>query len=289
MISYADFITLLFALFVVMYAISSVNEGKYRVLSDSLTQAFRNASNAQGVSSGVTPIPSGPAVPASVAKQARGNAEAESRREQHSRKMRSMAEDIKRALEPLVRGGQVSVTEGTNGISIEINASALFSPGEAQLGVEASRPLQAVAELVAQGDFPVKVEGHTDTIPISTPAFPSNWELSAVRASSVVRLFVNSGVAPIRLTAAGYGDQHPVAENATAQGRARNRRVTILIESTMPDLASASVEPGNQTDAALSTMPGAVTAMPLVKGFEGALGTPENIRLVPRSASSGAN
>jgi len=75
------------------------------------------------------------------------------------------------------------------------------------------------------------VEGHTDITPIATAMFPSNWELSAVRASSVVRLFVDGGVKPSRLTAAGYGDQRPVADNATADGRARNRRVTILIES----------------------------------------------------------
>ena len=97
--------------------------------------------------------------------------------------------------------------------------------------MEANRALRAVAEVIAGGDFPIKVEGHTDTLPISTPYFPSNWELSSARASSVVRLFVESGVAPGRLTAAGYSDQRPVADNASPEGRARNRRVTILIES----------------------------------------------------------
>ena len=84
-------------------------------------------------------------------------------------------------------------------------------------------------------DFPITVEGHTDPTPIATPQFPSNWELSGARASSVVRLFVDAGVAAQRLTATGYGEQRPVASNDTQEGRARNRRVTILIEAQHPD------------------------------------------------------
>lgn len=118
------------------------------------------------------------------------------------------------------------------------------------------------------------MEGHTDTLPISTPYFPSNWELSAVRASSVVRLFVESGVAPARLTAAGYADQRPVADNSTAEGRARNRRVTILIESMSPDLMDSP---------SVTTEVGSNSSM---KNVDGALGTPENIRLVPSAGTS---
>jgi chemotaxis protein MotB len=79
------------------------------------------------------------------------------------------------------------------------------------------------------------VEGHTDNIPISTPQFPSNWELSAARAASVVRLFIDTGMDPRRLTATGYADQRPVADNATGEGRQSNRRVAITIESRLPD------------------------------------------------------
>jgi chemotaxis protein MotB len=238
MVSYADFVTLLFAFFVVMYAISSVNEGKYRVLSDSLVQAFRSADNQKGVTIVNSPQAVAAMVAPVVAKQPTAvDTAAEAKRAEYLQKMRSIAEEVKRVLDPLVRGGQVRITEGIHGISIEINASALFNPGEAQLGVDATRALRAVAEVIAKGDFPIKVEGHTDTIPISTPFFPSNWELSAVRASSVVRLFIESGVIPARLTAAGYADQRPVADNSTSEGRARNRRVTILIESMAPEVA----------------------------------------------------
>ena len=92
-----------------------------------------------------------------------------------------------------------------------------------------------MAEVTAAADFPIIVEGHTDPTPIATAQFPSNLELSGARASSVVRLFVDSGVAPQRLTATGYGEQRPVADNDTPEGKARNRRVTILIEAQNPD------------------------------------------------------
>lgn len=277
LVSYADFITLLFAFFVVMYAISSVNEGKYRVLSDSMVQAFRSATNQQGMAMVTPPQTVSLPITPVVAKAPKADPVAEARRTEYRQKMRNMAEDVKRVLEPLVRGGQVRVTEGVNGISIEINASALFNPGEALLGPEAVRALQAIAEVVAAGDFPIKVEGHTDNLPISTPLFPSNWELSAVRASSVVRLFVGAGVAPERLTAAGYGDQRPVADNALAEGRARNRRVTIQIESMAPEVAEAPT-----TTTEIVAAPQRPEGVRQVPDADGALGTPENLRLVPR-------
>jgi chemotaxis protein MotB len=146
-----------------------------------------------------------------------------------------MAREINEALAPLVREGQVRITEGALGITVEINASVLFAPGDARLDPGAVQALIAVAQILAPTDFPIIVEGHTDNVPISTPQFPSNWELSGMRASSVVRLFVDSGVDPRRMTATGYADQRPVADNATPEGRQRNRRVAITIESRLPD------------------------------------------------------
>jgi len=240
LVSYADFITLLFAFFVVMYSLSSINEGKYRVLSDSLVSAFRSVNlNASGEQIVVPPIASAiptatpPAPPPPVVSRTPEQAEAEARRQAQVARMRSVADEIRRVLEPLTRGGQVSVSEGALGITVEINASVLFAPGEAALGDAAITALRAVAEVLAGADFPVTIEGHTDNTPINTFRFPSNWELSAVRASSVVRLFVESGVAAWRLTAAGYGDQRPLSDNTNEEGRARNRRVTILIESML--------------------------------------------------------
>ncbi len=234
LVSYADFITLLFAFFVVMYAISQVNEGKYRVLSDTMASAFRSV---PGSSSGAL-VQVNPNAPSPMAIPVRKNPaqlKTEETKRQNKEKMRNMAKELKEALGPLVQGGQVRVTEGAMGITIEINASVLFATGEARLDVTAVRALAAVAQILAPTEFPITVEGHTDNAPISTPQFPSNWELSGARAASVVRLFIDSGVDPRRMTALGFADQRPVADNALPDGRSRNRRVAINIEANVPD------------------------------------------------------
>ncbi len=242
LVSYADFITLLFAFFVVMYAVSSVNDGKYRVLSDSIISAFRNVpGSTSGAQVPVAPPSSAlvlpmivPNRPMIVSKPAN-----DENKRQTKEKMRNMAQEINEALGPLVKNGQVRITEGAQGITIDINASLLFLPGDARLATEAVNALSSVARILAPTDFPITVEGHTDNIPISTPQFPSNWELSGVRASSVVRLMIENGVAASRLTATGYADQRPLADNASPDGRARNRRVAITIESKTPDLTES--------------------------------------------------
>lgn len=239
LVSYADFITLLFAFFVVMYAISSVNEGKYRVLSDSLVNAFRNVevvSSGQIVDmqtrSSIVPKPPNPGKDPKVEEQ----------RRQTRDKMKNIAQDIFQVLAPLVQQGKVRVVETTRGVTIEISDSILFAPGQAQLESTSSKALRMVAEVLAPTDFPVTIEGHTDNVPINTAQFPSNWELSAVRATTVLRLFADAGVVPSRLTAIGYGDTRPVESNQTAENRARNRRVSILIDSLIPEAPASAPE-----------------------------------------------
>jgi chemotaxis protein MotB len=237
LVSYADFITLLFAFFVVMYAISSVNEGKYRVLSDSISSAFRNI---PGSTSGAM-VQVNPSVPTPVSipfrKPQVTNLKTDVTREKNRQLLRNKAKEINEALAPLVQQGQVRITEGALGITVEINASVLFDSGEARLQIPAIRAISAVGQILATTDFPITVEGHTDNAPINTPLFPSNWELSGARAASVVRLFVDTGVDPRRLAATGYADQRPMADNATTEGRQRNRRVAINMESKTPDNA----------------------------------------------------
>jgi len=225
LVSYADFMTLMFAFFVVMYALSSVNEGKYRVLSESLLGAFTSKAPAR-IPPAAQPLPRDlPPRPMikPVDPQAR-------EREQ----MRLIGQDILKVLDPLVRDGQVKVTQSNRGISVEINASVLFASGQAQLRAESGRVLQQVARVLAMAQQRIQVEGYTDDTPISTSQFPSNWELSAARASSVVRLFIDHGVVQERLSAVGYGPNHPMTSNATAEGRARNRRVTVMILAETP-------------------------------------------------------
>jgi chemotaxis protein MotB len=149
--------------------------------------------------------------------------------------MTKLAQDLLSTLAPLVKEGKVRVTQNSRGVSVEINASVLFDPGAALLTSESREALQAVAVLLKADPHAVQVEGHTDNVPIRNTNFPSNWELSAARAGAVVRLFIDSGVAPARLTAVGHADNYPVAPNAQADGRARNRRVAVTILSGIPD------------------------------------------------------
>ncbi len=242
LVSYADFITLLFAFFVVMYALSSINEGKYRIMSDSISSAFRSDPGMSPASQpGISPGTSAPMPTKRLLQNAKTDAMQVVKRE----RLRNMAKELNKALAPLVDEGKVKVTEGALGITVDINASVLFAPGDARLDLGAVRALAAVAQILAPTDFPIIVEGHTDNTPISTAQFPSNWELSGMRASSVVRLFIETGVDGRRLTATGYAEQRPLADNATAEGRQRNRRVAITIESRNPDNAVEVPIPGN--------------------------------------------
>jgi chemotaxis protein MotB len=226
LISYADFMTLLFAFFVVMYAISSVNENKYRVVSESIDAAM-----------GKIPLdaaqPATPAVHLSPSLQTLTQTKDIQRHEQNQ--MSGVASNILDAMSPLMRDGKVRVTQNRRGITIEINANVLFHPGRANLETGSLKVLESVARVLINEPYNIEIAGHTDDVPISNSSFISNWELSAVRASSVVRLFADSGIQSTRLTAIGRADSQPVEPNATAEGRARNRRVELMILSSLPD------------------------------------------------------
>ncbi len=214
LVSYADFITLLFAFFVVMYAISQVNEGKYKLLSDALIQAFKPEASLQGTSSADRVMP-GEGVRSSA--------------EQGKARLEKIAQELVTSLGDLVKTGQVRVTESGIGLAIEINASVLFESAQADLMPQAMPVLASLAEALSPLPNDIQVEGHTDSTPINSARFPSNWELSASRAGSVVRLFNALGVASVRLVAVGYADTRNIAPNDTPEGRSRNRRVTVMI------------------------------------------------------------
>jgi chemotaxis protein MotB len=240
LVSYADFITLLFAFFVVMYSVSQVNEGKYRVLSDSLVNAFKTTPTAATPISpalridasikGTSNISSIPVLKQTIFVRKPDPAQ-EAQQKQQREKMKGVAEDLIKAMESLVKEGQVRVTQSAHGIAIEINASVLFASGQASLEPGSIKALRAVGGVLAKVPNDIQVEGFTDNTPINTVAFPSNWELSTARASSVVRLLAESGAPTERLVAVGYGEFRPVDSNSTPEGRARNRRVTIMILS----------------------------------------------------------
>jgi chemotaxis protein MotB len=235
LVSYADFITLLFAFFVVMYSVSSVNDGKYRVLSDTLTDAFLTSAESlepiQVAGEHATPerpepeqsiLPIEQPVPEPLPPQETQPAEKPVSLEQ-------VVNDLKSKLQPFINKDLVNVTQTDKGIEVEMKSKMLFESGSARLSREAMTALRDVAGILAPIPQEIEVEGHTDNVPIQTIAFPSNWELSAARAASVVHLLTRLGVDSHRLAAIGYGEFRPVASNDTEEGRQKNRRVALII------------------------------------------------------------
>lgn len=235
LVSYADFITLLFAFFVVMYSISQVNESKYRVLSNTLTAAF----NQPEVS--LNPVQIGETVKTNPinliqldAAATRDGADAADP-DRLPEAFRDIGQQMERALGELIRQNLVAVRGNEEWLEIELRSSLLFDSGDATLSVPALQLLGEIAGILREHANPVRVEGFTDDRPIHTARYPSNWELSSARSASVVRLFIEEGVEPQRLMAVGYGEQQAIGDNATEEGRARNRRVVLMI-SKAPDV-----------------------------------------------------
>ena len=292
LVSYADFITLLFAFFVVMYAVSSVNEGKMRVLSDSLVATFSSRQKS------LSPIQVGELVRSRIVDDkalitkpgemparkeneikreetsAKGqgadgdfgrddtdrdtheveeghpngsgesgegegdgtvaaeSGDANSGTGQDSDQMRdvdTIADEVEQAMGALIMRDLVNVRRGEQWLEVEFKTSLLFTSGAARVAADAVSMIEELAEILTGFPNPVQVEGFTDDIPIKTAIFPSNWELSAARAASVVALLSEFGVAPHRMAAVGFGEHRPIADNSTAEGRSKNRRVVLVI------------------------------------------------------------
>jgi chemotaxis protein MotB len=241
MVSYADFITLLFAFFVVMYGISSVNEGKYKVFGAAINKAFGDKSSAtEGGSVHLTEEE----IYFKSLVDRRNARLAEKQRKQNER-MKNLANTLNEAMSKFVKNGQMNVSQTGRGVEIEINASALFNQGEADIQPEAKKTLADAAKVLGDNEYAIEVEGHTDNLPISTAKFPSNWELSSARASSVVRLFIDQGVVAKRLKAVGSADNQPVVPNDSPEGRARNRRVTITVLTPEAEADATQVAPAS--------------------------------------------
>jgi chemotaxis protein MotB len=290
-IPYGDLVTLLLAFFVVMYAISSVNAGKYRVLSDSLFAAFRGAPRTMDpIQVGEKPNGSGAEIDASIVQstlqgQQRsslapvpvqgGNQQAgASPIANHlsgagaaaAAALQRLADEVTRAMDDLVKQNLVVVRRTEFWIEVEIKTDILYPSGSAHLAPYAVDVIQRLGGALAPFPNPIRVEGHTDNKPISTVAFYSNWELSAARAGSVVRVLQAQGVGPERLAVIGYGDTRPAQPNDTETGRNANRRVVVVILSTELQRQKA---PGDQnalgpippsTDSAVATPVNSVTA-----------------------------
>ncbi|MBO3275748.1 flagellar motor protein MotD [Pseudomonas schmalbachii] len=224
LVSYADFITLLFAFFVVMYSISSINEGKYKILSETLTGVFNQPEQAMKA------IPIGEERPRTTQKELlrdvqNGSAEGDP--------LKQIADSVRAAFGDLIATDQLHVRGNEQWIEITLSSSLLFPSGEAIPNEAAFDIIEKVAGILAPYRNPVNVEGFTDNVPIHNARFPTNWELSTARAASIVRLLAQDGVDPGRLAAVGYGEFRPLADNADAEGRARNRRVVLVVSRNL--------------------------------------------------------
>ncbi len=238
LVSYADFITLLFAFFVVMYSISSVNEGKYKVLSDSLEGIF----NAPQKST--KPIQVGELARSEgykskdihilpIIKSVDMEDEAQQKKEAEEKKeLDRIASKFETSLADLISDGKVSVEMMDDWIEISLEDTIVFTSGGVEPIYEALPIIEKIAQIMRNHENAMLVEGHTDNIPISTGSFPSNWELSAARAASVVRYLSMEGISPARMGAMGYGEFRPIVNNDTSQGRLKNRRVVLLVSKS---------------------------------------------------------
>lgn len=271
-IPYGDLVTLLLAFFVVMYAVSSVNEGKYRVVADSLSQAFG------GPPKSLKPVQFGDKPEKGVVSDAmfntvslRGFEDEQRQLHQPSRDgqyggsnpqrlqgeaqaqaaatLKRMSEAIEQAMQGLIEQQMITVRRTEQWLEIEIRTDILFGSGVARISPHAEPVLRRLADILKPFDNGIRIEGHTDNVPIATAAFPSNWELSAARAASVVHLFMESGVEPTRMTVAGMGEYRPAAENRDSDGRNRNRRVVVVVMAQTDAPAPFSVVPASDMDA----------------------------------------
>ena len=219
LISYADFITLLFAFFVTMYSISTVDQKKMEKAVVAFQGAFAEWRPALGVDG--APLPGVPGRDASLAYGA-----------QYLGGQGALSDVRARLQERLEALGEarVDLKLDPRGLVISVSEAASFPVGSADIDGDAQHLFHEIAVTLAALPNAVRVEGHTDDVPIHTPRYASNWELSTARATSVVAYFVQQvGLSPDRLSAAGYAEYHPQVENHSEQARARNRRVDIIV------------------------------------------------------------
>lgn len=259
LVSYADFMTLLMAFFVVMYSISQVNDSKYRVLSNTLTEAFNNPELSK------EPIQVGDIArsqPLNVIDAQKdglddkhgqtGDLEANTDG-QEKNPLQAMAQRLEDKFADLIGQQKITVQGNEEWLEIELKSELLFKPGAAHIQLESELVLQDIATILVDYDATVRVEGFTDNKPIRSDRFPSNWELSAGRAAAIVKMLARMGMDPHRMAAIGYGEFQPRQSNATEAGRGANRRVVLMVSRTNP--VRPDVSKDKSANAAQKTLP----------------------------------
>jgi chemotaxis protein MotB len=260
LVSFADMMTLLFCLFMVLFAISSVNTSKFEELAKSLQDAFSGkvvsggkaimttgSSDQIEQSQATPPLPSLMPVTQIAEGQTatRDQSELKRRAQQEEQDLQALRKRIQALAKQEGVSANVKVTVRRRGLVIELLTDRVFfDSGAALVKPHAQRLLVKIAHIIAgEQKHPVVVEGHTDSAPIATAQFPSNWELSGARAGAVVRTFERSGVNGKRMSTHGFGSQVPAASNSTAAGRSRNRRVVAVLTRMYQEAATSRRTP----------------------------------------------
>lgn len=227
LVSYADFITLLFAFFVVMFATAKTDTSKAQAVSDSVKQALENESFPStltillGGRSDVNISGKGQNKSAGAGKTTVADASGKT--------LAELLPILSKELQQEIRNGRLALRMTSRGLTISFTQAALFPSGEDEIAPDFYGTIQTIADAMNKVPNPVRAEGHTDSVPIHNSKFQSNWELSAARSIALVELLTKFGVARERLSIAGYADTSPIDNNDTEQGRQKNRRVDIVI------------------------------------------------------------
>jgi len=214
LLTYADLITLLLVFFIVLYTMSQVDKKKFEAMSQSLSIVFGGVGRGGVLEPGRSIIPGD-----KIYKE--------------HREMQNTEEKVRRMIAQKGLEGKISTDLGPRGLVISVKDTLLFEVGSAELTSAAKEIVRSVAHILAETPNAIRVEGHTDNIPIRTAKFYSNWELSTARATNVLQYFIaQGGIAPERLSAAGYGEYKPSVPNTSSRNRALNRRVDIVLLSS---------------------------------------------------------
>jgi len=214
-IPYADFLTLLLCLFIALFAMAQAGKQAAMEYAQAFAKAFgmRLVPFQESLPKQILPEP--------VLKRAEPT--------EKGKRIQRQLQELQEMLKKLGLEGEFKIAYEAIGIRLILQEKLLFDPGSADIKPEMRPVLDKIYDIIKDLPNPVEVEGHTDNIPISTERFPSNWELSGARASSIVRYFISRGINPERLKASGYADTRPLVSNSTPEGRAQNRRVEIVI------------------------------------------------------------
>lgn len=262
LVSYADFITLLFAFFVVMYSISQVNQSKYRVLSETFVEAFNQPNDSKAnpmpqeklspSNDAITPIDMGKtaaqdsATPPAIvivedtAKPEMNVQSNTTAKTQTADELTQISDLVNEKFSQLIDDKMIKVSSNELWLQIELNDSILFSSGGVETSPQAQVIFTEIANILKNYENPIQIEGFTDNVPIRNSRYPTNWELSSARATEIVKFLAGKGVAPERLAAVGYGEFQPLASNDTEVGRAQNRRVAVMVAKRKMDRPKAA-------------------------------------------------